>query len=66
MVSAQFNEDVKIQNEYVNIKEEIYVIENPLKGRDDENDENPLQMEDIEIKVKVEIELYASENSQWV
>ena len=42
----------------MNIKENIVVIEKPLQGRDVENNEDQLQIEDFRINIKEEIELY--------
>ena len=42
----------------MNIKENIVVIVKPLQGRDVENNEDQLQIEDFRINIKEEIELY--------
>ena len=39
------NKDIKIEKQYVNIKENITVIEKPLLGQDVENNEDQLQIE---------------------
>ena len=52
------NKDIKIEKQYVNIKENIAVIEKQLQGRDFEKIEDQLQIEDFKINIKEEIELY--------
>ena len=52
------NKDIKIEKQYVNIKENIAVIEKQLQGRDVENNEDQLKIKDFEINIKDEIKLY--------